>query len=442
MSDGGDAHALLSWRPRLTIRWRLTLTYAVLVTGCGAVLIAVVWIFMRFVPQYAISVAPTTMGPATPATAGSTRLSTSATMDPDAVDAFRAGSLSVRSEWDFLQLLLLISVAALLVLAVLSGFVGWIVAGRVLRPLQAINTAATLAAAGSLDHRVGLQGPHDEIRSLSDTFDRMLGSLGRSFDAHRRFAANASHELRTPLATVQTMIDVTLADPEADADDLRALAARVRTVNSANLRTVESLLELADIRQGRLGREPVDLRGVISEVVRAIGAEAEDGAVTIRVLRAFVSRPTVVLGDSVLLRQCLGNLVQNAVRHNHRGGRVEVRVFSTDDTVTVAVTNTGERVPDELVATLVEPFVRGGGRTSGRTGVRGHGLGLAIAVSVADAHGGTVALRANPGGGMFAELRLPRSAAAGEDERAVARTHRPHVRRLRSTSRDGPPAGR
>ena len=152
-------------------------------------------------------------------------------------------------------------------LAALGGTVGWLVAGRIIRPLAAINAAATRAATGALDHRVGLDGPRDEIRDLSQTFDRMLASLERSFATHRRFAVNASHELRTPLATTQTMIDVTLADPDAGAEELRALAARVREVNRSNIETVDALLDLAAADTDGLAREPLDLADITDSVL-------------------------------------------------------------------------------------------------------------------------------------------------------------------------------
>ncbi len=411
MTVASGRRPLVSRRPRITIRARLTLTYAGLVTGCGAVLIAVVWVFMRFVPYYAIrSTNPTAIATGTatssPATQGS-----DVQLDPSSPFAT---TFAVTSEGDFLKLLLLISVAALAVLAVLSGVIGWIVAGRVLRPLKTINEAATIAATGSFDHRVGLQGPRDEIRDLSDTFDGMLAELGRSFEAHRRFAANASHELRTPLATTQTMIDVALADPDSDVDALRTLLERIRTVNRANAQTVESLLDLADIGRHRLPASPVDLQAVADEVVQATAALALENEVSVllRPLDSEGPRP-IVSGDAVLLRQCLSNLLQNAVRHNRRGGTARIEVTALTDEVEVSVTNTGPPVAEEVVETLLEPFVRGAGRTFGTGDGRGRGLGLAIAASVAEAHTGSLRLAANPRGGLTVQFRLPTPAAEG-----------------------------
>ena len=333
-------------------------------------------------------------------------------MDPTytgAVPGSPSTTISVTTAWDFLQVLLAISIAALIVLALISALVGWMVAGRVLKPLKAINAAATLAATGSLDHRVGLQGPHGEIRDLSDTFDRMLGVLDLSFAAHRRFAANASHELRTPLATTQTMIDVTLADPDADTTSSRNLAERIDTVNRANMRTVESLLDLADIGHRSLSREPVDLSVLAADTIDTYISEARDREITITLHPAHQGSPRpVALGDPVLLRHTVRNLVQNAIRHNHPSGTVDIRTSNLRDTVMLTVTNTGAHVPSDIVGSLHEPFVRAAGRTTNPDGTRGRGLGLAIAASVAEAHNGSLRLAANDDGGLIAKLTLPR----------------------------------
>ena len=150
------------------------------------------------------------------------------------------------------------AVGVLALLVVLSGTVGWVLAGRMLRPLSSMNTAAKRAASGDLSQRLALAGPRDEIHDLADTFDHMLASLERSFSVHRRFAANASHELRTPLATTQTMIEVALSDPGASTEDLRRVLGRVLETNRSNRETIDALLDLADAQSGRLAREDVD----------------------------------------------------------------------------------------------------------------------------------------------------------------------------------------
>ncbi|MET1075127.1 MAG: HAMP domain-containing sensor histidine kinase [Umezawaea sp.] len=372
---------------RLPIRVRLTLSYAGMVTGCGAVFTATVYLFMRFVPSYLLieelrTTPPSTMNRTAPSHDG----------------------VAITSPTDFLQVLLVVSLVALVLLAILSGAVGWIVAGRIIAPLAVINAAATRAATGDLDHRIGLEGPRDEIRDLSDTFDRMLASLQRAFATHRRFAANASHELRTPLATTKTMIDVTLADPDSDADELRALAERVREVNQSSIETVDALLDLADVDSGALTRGPVDLAPIAAAVVHDLSAEARSGNIDL----PAPAGTTTAVGDPVLIRQAISNLARNAVRHNVSGGRATVMLSAHNGSARVTVTNTGPPVSPASLESLTEPFVRGAGRRLTRNS--GHGLGLALVSGVALAHDGTLRLHPNPDGGLTVHLDLPRAA--------------------------------
>jgi two-component system sensor histidine kinase VanS len=361
-----------------------------MVTGCGAAFTAIVYLFMRFVPSY---------------------LLVEDVRSPTQAEIGRAGppsgGVAITSPTDFLHVLLVVSLVALTILAVLSGVVGWIVSGRIIKPLAAINAAATRAATGALDHRVGLEGPRDEIRDLSDTFDRMLASLQRAFATHRRFAANASHELRTPLATTKTMIDVTLADPNSDAEELRALAERVREVNQSSIETVDALLDLADVDSGTLARRPVDLAPIAATIVRGLSAEAKSGNIDL----SGPAGATTAVGDPVLIRQAISNLARNAVRHNRSGGRASVRLSVHNGSARVTVTNTGPPVSSVSLESLTEPFVRGTGRTLTRKS--GHGLGLAIVSGVAAAHEGTLRLHPNPDGGLTVHLDLPSAATTG-----------------------------
>ncbi|MFC7329905.1 sensor histidine kinase [Marinactinospora rubrisoli] len=372
----------------MTIRTRLTLSYAGLVTGCGAVLIAIVYLYMRYVPSYHIAGLPD-------------RRDLEGESSEWSGVARPTDGIQVTSVADFLDTLLVASVIALIMLALLGGMVGWIVAGRIIEPIAAINAVATRAATGALDHRVGLDGPKDEIHDLSDTFDRMLASLERSFAAHRRFAANASHELRTPLATTKTMLDVVLADPRAEAAELRALAERVREVNQSNIETVDALLDLANADNGALAQEPVDLAETVDAVIRELADEAAGAGVDVRTTTGTAS----AFGDPVLVRQAVSNLLRNAVRHNQRGGHAAVRLSRSGAGARVTVTNTGPHVPQELADTLTEPFTRGAGRSLTRGS--GHGLGLAIVSAIARAHAGRLALRPNPDGGLTVHLDLP-----------------------------------
>ena len=379
-SSGTDADRARSPRARrLTIRARLTLTYAGLVTGSGAVLIALVYLYMRRF-EVPVSEAPVV-----------------GTDESDGSIYLRITLLS-----EFLNTMLGISLGALVLLALLSGAVGWVVAGRMLAPLSTMNEAAKQAASGDLSRRLALAGPRDEIRDLADTYDHMLDSLETSLGTYRRFAANASHELRTPLATAQTMIDVTLADPDASAQQLRSLAQRLRETNRANVETVDALLDLAEAQSGDVYREEVDLGEVVGAALAQLAPEASAREVA---LPGPPDGPVVVEGDPVLLRQAVSNLLRNAVRHNVAHGGIELELTSTDDRARLRVSNDGSLVPAERLESLREPFVRGSGR--GRTRDAGHGLGLAIVSAVATAHNGVLELSANPSGGLTATLDLP-----------------------------------
>ena len=392
-SSGTDADRARSPRARrLTIRARLTLTYAGLVTGSGAVLIALVYLYMRRF-EVPVSEAPVV-----------------GTDESDGSIYLRITLLS-----EFLNTMLGISLGALVLLALLSGAVGWVVAGRMLAPLSTMNEAAKQAASGDLSRRLALAGPRDEIRDLADTYDHMLDSLESSLATYRRFAANASHELRTPLATAQTMIDVALADPGASADQLRSLAERLRETNQVNVETVDALLDLAEAQSGDIYREEVDLGEVVSTVLTQLAPEAAEREVT---LPAAPGDVVVVEGDPVLLRQAVSNLLRNAVRHNVPGGGIDLELARADGRARLRLSNGGPLVPAERLASLREPFVRGAGR--GRTRGAGHGLGLAIVSAVATAHDGVLELSANPSGGLSAVLDLP--VRADSPERAAPPT--------------------
>ncbi|MCP2637195.1 HAMP domain-containing histidine kinase [Microbacterium sp. HD4P20] len=376
----------------LTIRARLSLSYAALVAACGAVLITLVYLYMRYVPTYDLQV----------------RIDPAVELDPDTTplptgdgDIQPAHPLEIRSVDDVLDNLLIASLAALGVLIILGGILGWIMAGRIVKPLAAINTAANRAATGELDHRLTMDGPRDEIRDLSETFDRMLASLQHSFDAQQRFAANASHELRSPLTTIKTMIDVTFADPDADASELRALTERIRDVNQNNIDTVDALLDLAHVTSVHPAPERVDVATLINETTAELAAEMTANQVTLEI----GSIDAWALGNPTLLRQAFSNLLRNATRHNHPGGRITVHTASTAQTLRLTVVNTGPVLTEEAIDQLTEPFARANGRALTRGA--GHGLGLAIVAAIATAHDGRLTLELKPGGGLVAHLNLP-----------------------------------
>lgn len=378
-------------RRRVTFRARLTLTFTALVATAGIAIVLIVAVFMRTIPSY-VTIA--VLGDD-----AADRFSAPARLPENPSDVAQPTGLQLRSPADILNANLLVSVVVLVVIVAAAAAIAWMLSGRILRPLHAVNEAARRAGRGAFDHRLNVTGPRDEVRELADTFDEMLARLDRSFSAAQRFAANASHELQTPLATTQTMLDVALADPRASADDLRAVAERVRETNRRSIETVSALLDLAELRERDLEHEAVDLvpllRAAISDESRRIeqrGLRIDDELST-----------AVVVGDAVLLRQAVSNLVHNAVRHNIDHG--SIRVFTEDDgdRLGLVIENTGAEVSEDALNSLTEPFVRGTGRIAGEGG---HGLGLAIVDSIARTHGGTLELRPNPGGGLIVRLIL------------------------------------
>jgi two-component system, OmpR family, sensor histidine kinase VanS len=295
---------------------------------------------------------------------------------------------------------------------VVVGLLGsWVLAGRMLRPLHLIHAVAQQVAAGSLEHRVRLQGGgRDEFRELADTFDTMLDRLQSSLDEQRRFAANASHELRTPYAVERAMLDVALADP--DGVDVERLLRRLDETNRRGTETVEALLALAALDQGRTPpRTPVDLSELTAGVMSDLSALAEQAGLTV----------SAELGEGdldgavALVRQLVTNLVLNGIRHNTGpGGRVQVTTGTTGDgRAELQVVNTGPVVSPAVLATLTEPFVRGMGRTSAGSSGRpdtvpsGSGLGLAIVARVAEVHRADLELSAPPEGGLRVRLTFP-----------------------------------
>lgn len=391
---------------RLTVRARLALTYAGLLTIAGVVLLVIIAFFVGLVPTYefvaasALDTASTT--PSISGTIAEEALPADGVMiyDEGLAATTSAAPLVVGSRDDILQLLLWVSAGAIVVLAAGGAWAGWFVAGRMLRPLQEVNRAAHRAASGHLDHRIALGGPRDEITDLADTFDEMLAELERSLGAHRRFAANASHELRTPLATTRTMLDVAISSPEHPGT---ALLERLRETNERSIATVEALLDLSDAEAGTSTTESVGLAGLVASVVDETAAEAEAAGVRIEV----ATTPVTVTGDRVLLRQLVVNLVQNAIRHNVRGGVLRVSTRSTSRWSTIEVANSGEMLDEATVAELTAPFYRVRGRTNAAA-QRGCGLGLSIVAAIAERHGATLHLAPRVGGGLRVAVRFRR----------------------------------
>jgi signal transduction histidine kinase len=307
------------------------------------------------------------------------------------LDEYRSSTLST---------LLVGSAIALVATAALAVLFGWLMAGRALRPLHDITSAARRLEAGKLDRRINLEGPPDELKELADTFDGMLDRLAESFDSQKRFVANASHELRTPLAVQRTLIEVAMADPDVPVE-LKKLGTHLLHTNERSERMIEGLLVLARSDRGLHARTPVRLDEIAASVVRATAAQAEAAGVTLETRL----RPRTVAGDPVLLERLVTNLVVNAITYNASGGWAYVEVRGDP---ALEVRNSGSAVPPEAVPTLFEPFRRLAGAE--RTGdTRNAGLGLSIVRSVAQAHGGYAEAQPGRRGGLTVIVRLPPS---------------------------------
>ncbi|MFI6350492.1 sensor histidine kinase [Streptomyces sp. NPDC050560] len=293
-----------------------------------------------------------------------------------------------------LRQMLLWSAVGLLVMAVLAGLLGWWLAGRALRPVVSVTEAARRISEQNLHQRLGLTGPPDELHRLADTFDTMLDRLQKSFESQHRFVANASHELKTPLAVQRTSLQVGLADPLPEG--LAEVREDLLDANREAERLVNALLLLARSDRGLEETVPVDLAVTARFAAATLAPRAREQDVRLD-LATTARTPPVVSGDPVLLRHLLTNLMQNAVQYNHAGGHVRVRIAAR----TVTVTNTGPPVPPARVPDLFEPFRRLDGD---RTTTAGHGLGLSIAASIAEAHHATLTARPRAGGGLTVVL--------------------------------------
>ncbi|AGL16864.1 histidine kinase [Actinoplanes sp. N902-109] len=300
--------------------------------------------------------------------------------------------------------LLLQAGLALLVVTALTGLIGWLLAGRILRPVRAIADAANRLSAENLSERVPVRGPADELTTLAGTINGMLDRIqhgvadrDRVLDSQRLFVANAAHELRTPLTTMRTAIDVTL-DGEPGRAELLAMAADIATAVETSRRTLDGLLLLARSQAGQLRRTPLDLARVGTAAVADAAGRAAAGTVTLRTdLRAAPAG-----GEPVLLERLAGNLLENAVRYNHAGGSVEVSSGTAGGRAFLRVVNTGPPITAAEHQRLFEPFVRGAAG-----GTRGAGLGLSIVRAVVTAHDGEIASSARAGGGLDITVRLP-----------------------------------
>ncbi|MFE7837037.1 sensor histidine kinase [Streptomyces sp. NPDC057474] len=359
----------------MSVRLKLTLSYAGFLMLAGSVLLAAVWVFLlRYVPDRAMLI------------------------NPD--DKPANGVFPVRSV--LLEVFAPRAAAVLAFLLVFGLGGGWILAGRMLAPLTRITNATRMATNGSLSHRIRLPGRKDEFRELADSFDTMLAQFEAHVAEQQRFAANASHELRTPLAISKALLDVARTDPNHDTGEL---VDRLHAVNTRAIDLTEALLLLSRANQRSFTREHVDLSLLAEEAAETLLPLAEKHLVTLETDGDIAP----AIGSSTLLLQLTTNLVQNAIVHNlPEHGTVRIHTSVRPKTVVLTVENTGEQLTPQLASTLTEPFQRGTERI--HTDQAGVGLGLAIVKTITQAHDGTLTLTPRPAGGIRITVELPATA--------------------------------
>lgn len=356
----------------LSVRLRLTLSYAGFLMVAGVLLLAVVWVFLlRYVPE---------------------TVDTTGTFQPNRGDLERAFIPRATQ-----------TLTALLVFGLVGG---WLLAGQMLAPLTRITAATRLAATGSLSHRIHLPGRTDEFRELADAFDGMLERIEAQVAEQQRFAANASHELRTPLAITHTLLEVARKDPHGPTGEL---LDRLHVINTRAIDLIEALLLLSRSDQGTFSRELVDLSLLAEEVTETLLPLAERRGITIETSGDV----THITGSHALLLQMTTNLVHNAIVHNLPAhGVIRVSTTVALGVAELVVENTGEELAPHLVASFAEPFQRGTARI--RTDHAGVGLGLAIVKSIAQAHEGNLSIAARAGGGLRVRVQLPVSPSSAQ----------------------------
>ncbi|MBI4305510.1 MAG: HAMP domain-containing protein [Chloroflexi bacterium] len=420
--------------PRRTVRLRLTALFGSLFLLSGIALLAITYVLVTratasnpavvTLPDGAtVGVSRIDRSPAADQQAGldeNARLELSLNGGPAPEQGYlspqQVFALAARQHAETMRQLLVQSGIALAVMAVVSMGLGWVIAGRALRPLRTITATARDISATNLHQRLALSGPADELKELGDTIDGLLDRLEAAFQAQRQFVANASHELRTPLTRQRTLIQVALTDPDATADSLRMTLERALASTGQEEQLIEALLTLTRGQSGLDRREAFDLVGVTEEVLLARERDAKSRGLQVH----SALSPAYVSGDRRLVERLLANLVDNALRYNFSGGLVEVVTESATGRSVVSVTNTGPDVPESEVERLPRPFLRFGAERTNTGG--GLGLGLSIVQAIASAHAATLAIHPRDGGGLRVEVSFP---AIGQSERTASSNGRP-----------------
>ena len=391
--------------PRRTARLRLTFLYGGLFLACGAILLVVSYVLVEqaiapggHINQSGLPPSGVTVSPGTGALSKE-QLPYGQLPSLSALEVSLAKEIAASD----LRQVLIDAPVALAIVTVVALALGWLAAGRVLRPLSTITAAARRISASNLSQRLALRGPDDELKALGDTLDDLFARLEAAFEAQRNFVANASHELRTPLTRERAMLQVALDDPGTTAETWRNTALDVLASNAEQESLIEALLALATSQGGLDRRELVDLAAITREVLLARQREAVRRG--LRVEATF--QPAVFDGDPVLAERLAANLIDNAVRHNIPDGYLTVATATAaaDGRATLSVSNGGLVIPPDEVGRLFQPFQRLQPRGAPRDG--GHGLGLSIVRAIAAAHSAAITAQAHPGGGLAVDVTFP-----------------------------------
>jgi signal transduction histidine kinase len=388
-------------RPRLTIRARLTLLYTGLFAVCEAIIVAVSYLLVaRLEPQG--------QGEQAPASFLTQCRSEQLSAHPNNRVLAKCNAYfqlqGAQHQRDYtLSHLLQYSMITLAVVLALAATLGWIAAGRALRPVHRITSAARAASEHNLSARVALRGPHDELQELAETFDEMLGRLEAAFEGQRRFIANASHELRSPLAVMRATIDVVLDNPDSTPEDLRTMAVDIRTAADHAEHLIRALLILARNERGLTVHEDVDLATVTEDVLDTVDVRDRRVHATLE--------PAVISGDPVLAEHLVANLVDNAVRYNTAAGDIWISTRSTAGYSRLTLANTGPVISPADAQRIFQPFQR----LNDRASHDGSGLGLTIVASIAAIHGGIATADPRIDGGLSVTVTIPTPAAAAQE---------------------------
>jgi len=404
--------------PRRTIRLRLTALYGLLFTLSGAALLVITNVLVRSATSAGTCYAGS-KGSVICTIAGRHGKGLGIIDVSDGGD--RVGGGTVSRQVNALKLLadsqnaadlhnlFVYSWLALAIMVVLSVVLGWLIAGRVLRPLRTITATARNISATNLTQRLALSGPNDELKELGDTFDDLLSRLEQFIRSQRQFVANASHELRTPLAVQRTCIQLALTDPDANSESLRAAHEQVLVSGAQLERLITSLLTLTRGQAGLTKREPFDLAAVAEQVLLSREPRARARSIELR----SVLEPAPVTGDPRLVERLVANLADNALAYNSNPGRVEVITERRGGVAVLSITNTGPVVDASAVGRLTQPFER---LATERTGhPDGSGLGLSIVQAIVNAHTGSLTIRPRPGGGLAVAVTFPSPDAADHE---------------------------